>query len=65
MGVEWTYTPTGIQILVEGFDATGDHASAKFKIYIKDPDVILSGASGGGTTPPSTGFTYTLPFILA
>jgi hypothetical protein len=43
VGSEWAYTTGGIQILIEGFDATADHATATFKIYIKNPDVILTG----------------------
>lgn len=40
---EWTYTPQGIKILVDGFDATTTHAAADFVIYINDPDIVATG----------------------
>jgi hypothetical protein len=62
-GAEWQYTDTGIEILIEGFDAATSHADAHFKIYIQNPDLVFtpSDSSGGGTT----GFTYTFPLTLS
>jgi hypothetical protein len=54
-GSEIGYTDTGIEILIDGFDAATTHSDATFKIYIKDPDVYSDAPSGGGTTTESGG----------
>jgi hypothetical protein len=55
---EYTYTPTGIQVLIDGFDALTSHAGSTFKIYLVHPDLPAgtttvtdgSGASTSGTS---------------
>lgn len=54
VGTEWGYTDTGIEILIDGFDALTTHAANDFKIYIKDPDVY---APAGSTTTTESGGT--------
>jgi hypothetical protein len=51
---EWTYTPTGIQILIDGFDSTTTNADAIFKIYIVNPTENDEDADSG------TGLNYNL-----
>lgn len=51
-GTEWAYTPTGIRILIAGFDATAN--TYDIKIFIKNP----FGTSGTGTEVTRS-FQYT------
>lgn len=69
-GTEWAYTPTGIEILIEGFDATlsvegGGNGDATFKAYILDPTVAAGEASSSGTSGDVVEFagdgTYDIP----
>jgi hypothetical protein len=59
-GSEIGYTDTGIEILIDGFDAATTHSDATFKIYIKDPDVYSDAPSGetGGTESGGTAVSY-------
>jgi hypothetical protein len=44
---EWNYTPTGIEILIEGFDAQTTNTDAVFKIYIVNPTENEEDAASG------------------
>lgn len=48
-GTEWAYTPTGIRILIDGFDATVNEYN--IKIFIKNP-LGTSGSTGSEVTRP-------------
>jgi hypothetical protein len=63
VGVEWQPTATGIEILIEGFDAATAHLGTRFEIFIKNPDLVFTPGSPtpGGTTE---GFPYTFPLIF-
>jgi hypothetical protein len=57
---EFAYTPTGINVLLEGFDALTSHADASFKIYIVHPNVTVGGTvvSGPGGESGGTSIAY-------
>jgi hypothetical protein len=64
-GTEVGYTDTGIEVLIDGFDAATEHYNYDLKIQIKDPDVYSDATttteSGGTVIAFSGDASYGIP----